>query len=102
VALVRDGDRLARRDTLAFTGAESVMPPLAAGVWRGSVDGVPLVIPVSASREWLPRAAGMRSSALNGEATATRRGARSVGWLYLATVLLLAAEWLLRRRAGLR
>jgi hypothetical protein len=50
----------------------------------------------------LPLAGTVRSGLLNGEAVAVRRGARSLGWLYLATVLLLAAEWLLRRRAGLR
>ena len=103
VVLLRDGDRAIRRDTLAFgAGAEATMPPLATGVWRGTVDGAPVVIPVSASREWLPHATTLRSSLLNGDALAVRRGARSLGWLYLATVLLLAAEWLLRRRAGLR
>ena len=78
------------------------MPPLAAGIWRGTVDGSPVVIPVSASREWLPRAAVVRSAVLNGVAIAIRRGARALSWLYLATVLVIAAEWMLRRRAGLR
>ncbi len=103
VTLVRDGDRATRRDTLVFgTSAEATMPPLASGVWRGTIDGAPVVIPVSGSREWLPHVATLRSGPLNGEALAVRRGARSLSWLYLATVLLLAAEWLLRRRAGLR
>jgi hypothetical protein len=103
VSLTRDGDRLARRDSIAFTaGADAEMPPLDAGIWRGTVDGVAVVIPVSASREFLPRPVTLRSGALNGAALAIRRGARTIGWLYLATVLLLAAEWLLRRRAGLR
>lgn len=103
VVLTRDGDRATRRDSLVFgTAAEAAMPSLGAGVWRGTVDGVSIVIPVSASRELLPRPVTMRSSALNGVAVAVRRGARSLGWLYLASVLLLAAEWLLRRRAGLR
>lgn len=103
VLLTRDGDRAVRRDTLAFAdAAEASMPPLDAGIWRGTVDGAALVVPVSPSREWLPLAGTVRSGLLNGEAVAVRRGARSLGWLYLATVLLLAAEWLLRRRAGLR
>jgi hypothetical protein len=103
VSLTRDGDRAARRDSLRFAGAaDAAMPPLTAGVWRGTIDGVPIVVPVSASREFVPRAIRLRSSALNGDAIALRRGARSLGWLYLATVLILAAEWLLRRRAGLR
>lgn len=101
--LARDGDRRVRQDTILFgDAAEGVMPPLTAGVWRGTIDGSPILVPVSASREWLPAVAGVRSGSLNGDAVALRRGARSVGWLYLATVLLLAAEWLLRRRAGLR
>lgn len=103
VALTRDSDRAVRRDTLLFADlSEVTMAPLDAGVWRGRVDGVAVVLPVSASREWLPGVSTLRSGLLNGEAVAVRRGARSLGWLYLASVLLLAAEWLLRRRAGLR
>ena len=103
LSLVRDGDRAVRRDSLLFGAlAEATTPALDAGVWRGTVDGTAVVIPVSASREWLPRVVTLRSGQLNGPALAVRRGARSLGWLYLASVLLLAAEWLLRRRAGLR
>lgn len=103
VALTRDGDRAVRRDTLRFSdGSEVAMAPLGVGVWRGTVDGVAVVLPVSPSREWLPGTSTLRSGLLNGPAVAVRRGARSLGWLYLASVLLLAAEWLLRRRAGLR
>ncbi|MBC7844085.1 MAG: hypothetical protein H7099_17350 [Gemmatimonadaceae bacterium] len=103
IVLTRDGDRAVRRDSLVFgTLVEATMPALAGGVWRGTVDGIPVVIPVSASREWLPRASTVRTGALNGPAIAMRRGARSISWIYLATVLLLAMEWLLRRRAGLR
>lgn len=103
ILLTRDGDRAVRRDSLVFGAlVEATMPALGGGVWRGTVDGVPVVIAVSASREWLPRVPSVHSGALNGAAIAMRRGARSISWLYLATVLLLATEWLLRRRAGLR
>jgi hypothetical protein len=103
VSLTRDGDGATRRDTLVFgTGATANAPPLSEGIWRGLVDSASVVLPVSASREWLPQPIGARSRMLNGEAVAVRRGARGISWLYLATVLLLAAEWLLRRRAGLR
>ena len=103
IVLTRDGDRAVRRDSLVFGSlVEATMPSLGSGVWRGSVDGAPVVIPVSASREWLPRVPSVRTGALNGPAIAMRRGARSISWLYLATILLLAVEWLLRRRAGLR
>jgi hypothetical protein len=103
VRLTRDGDTRERRDSLAFGASPStLMPALEPGVWRGQVDGVRTVIAVSASREWLPQRSALRSTTINGAAAPIRRGARSLGWLYLATVLLLAAEWLLRRRAGLR
>lgn len=103
VVLTRDEDRAVRRDSLVFGAAvETTMRSLGSGVWRGTVDGAPVVIPVSVSREWLPRVTTLRSGGLNGAAIALRRGARAFSWLYLATVLCLAAEWLLRRRAGLR
>ena len=103
VVLTRDEDRAVRRDSLVFGAAvETTMRSLGGGVWRGTVDGAPVVIPVSVSREWLPRVTTLRSGGLNGAAIALRRGARAFSWLYLATVLCLAAEWLLRRRAGLR
>ena len=103
VALVRDGDRASRRDTVRFgDAAEATTPPVSAGTWRGTVDGTAIVLPISPSREWLPVRATVRSGPLNGVAVPVRRGARSFSWLYLASVLLLAAEWLLRRKAGLR
>ena len=103
VVLTRDEDRAVRRDSLVFGAAvETTMRSLGGGVWRGTVDGAPVVIPVSVSREWLPRVTTLRSGGLNGAAVALRRGAGAFSWLYLATVLCLAAEWLLRRRAGLR
>lgn len=107
--LRRDGDGRTRRDTLVFGGAgdssasaETRIAPLAAGIWRGTVDGAPVVVPVSASAELLPQRSTLRSGPLGGIAVPQRRGARGFGWLYLASVLLLAVEWLLRRRAGLR
>lgn len=104
VVLTREGDRAVRRDSVAFDRgvSDGLMRPLDAGIWRGTVDGAKIVIPVSASREFLPLLITLRSGSLNGVPVPIRRGARTLGWLYLATVLLLAAEWLLRRRAGLR
>jgi hypothetical protein len=67
LVLTRDGDRgVVRRDSIRFgTVATSTTPPLAAGVWRGTVDGTPIVLPVSPSREFLPRAVTLRSGTLN-------------------------------------
>lgn len=103
ITFTRDGDRVVRTDTLDFgNGTEATSPALDAGVWRARAEGVTLVVPISPSREWLPQAVTVRSRTMNGDAVAVRRGARSLSWLYLASVLLLATEWLLRRRAGLR
>jgi hypothetical protein len=101
--LTRDGDRATRRDSLLFGERSDVSsPPLGAGIWRGTVDGAAVVLAVNASAEWLPRSTVVQSGAINGVALPLRRGARSVNWLYLAGLLLLASEWLLRRKAGLR
>jgi hypothetical protein len=104
LALVRDGDRRVHRDTLDFRGGagdrDAVM--LDAGTWRGRVGGAPIVLVVNAAGELLPRPVTVRSGPLGGVAERRTRGARAVGWLYLAAALALAAEWLLRRRAGLR
>jgi hypothetical protein len=90
-------------DTLSFgTAQEVTRAPLTAGIWRGTVAGQPVLLPVNASREWLPQPRTVSTRTLGGEALPVRRGARQVRWFYLAAVLLFAAEWLLRRRAGLR
>jgi hypothetical protein len=103
LALVRDGDRRRVEASLAFAGgATADAPALDAGTWRGRLGGAPVVLVVNAARELLPRAATVRAGPLGGEAAVRRRGARTLGWLYLAAALALAAEWLLRRRAGLR
>jgi hypothetical protein len=67
------------------------------------MEGGQTVLAVNAPRELLPRRAVMRSGAVGGSAVAGEApSARDFGWLFVAAVLLLCAEWLLRRRAGLR
>jgi hypothetical protein len=103
VSLRRDGDAGVRTDTLLFArDGNALHQSLAAGIWRGTVDGQPIVLSVNQSREWVPRAPTVRTGPLNGPAVSERRGARRLSWLYLATVGLFIVEWLLRRRAGLR
>ncbi|MHB1225108.1 MAG: hypothetical protein ACYC2G_13865 [Gemmatimonadaceae bacterium] len=92
--------------TLAFGGGSATTrsPGLAAGVYDLVVAGGRAVLVVNASRELLPVrptvAAGPVGQASASVGTAPR--ARGAVWPYVLLVLLLCAEWLLRRRAGLR
>lgn len=86
-------------DTVSM--AES--PALAPGLYDVTMQGGQTVLAVNASRELLPRRATVRSGAVGGAGVAgAAPSARDFGWLFLAAVLLLCAEWLLRRRAGMR
>ena len=83
------------------TIAES--PPLAPGLYDVKADGGSSLLAVNVARELVPRRAAVRSGAVGGSAALGDAPlAREVGWLYLAVVLLLCAEWLLRRRVGMR
>lgn len=83
------------------TVAESM--PLAPGLYDVRMEGGQAVLAVNASRELIPRRATVRAGAVGGGAVAGEAPtARSLAWLYVAAVLLLCTEWLLRRRAGLR
>lgn len=92
--------------TLAFTGGSSTVqsPGLAAGVYDLTVPGGEAVLVVNASRELLPSrptvAAGPVGSAPPTAGVAPR--SRGAIWPFVLLVLLLCAEWLLRRRVGLR
>jgi len=78
-------------------------PALAPGLYDVTMEGGATVLAVNPSRELLPRRPTARSGAVGGAAVAGEAPtARDVRWLFLVAVLLLCAEWLLRRRAGLR
>ena len=83
------------------TIAES--PSLVAGVYDVRMEGGRTLLPVNVSRELLPRRASVRSGAVGGAGVAGEAPtARDFAWLLAVAVVLLCAEWLLRRRAGLR
>lgn len=104
--LQRRGDP-PRTDSVAlhFGAAGSVAEsgPLDAGVYDVSVAGGSALLVVNRSRELLPRAPTVQAgdigeSAVRGE----RPRLRDENWPLLLALIALCAEWLLRRRTGLR
>jgi len=105
VALHRRGGARTDSLTLRFSSGVSVVetPPLAPGVYEAATRGGAALLAVNASREWLPRAPRVASGAVRGAISAdTAPRLRSAPWAYALAILLLCAEWLLRRRRGLR
>jgi hypothetical protein len=106
VSLSRLGAR-ARPESLSlrFAPGTSVAEsaPLVAGIYEATVPGGRALVAVNASAELLPTEPRVRSGSVGRRpALDNARRARSVGALYALAVLLLCAEWVLRRRAGLR
>ncbi|MGH7655784.1 MAG: hypothetical protein ACREN6_14085 [Gemmatimonadaceae bacterium] len=97
----------ARADTLRlrFAGETGVAetPPLAPGVYETHTAGGDGLLAVNASAEWLPRRPLVRSGEV-GTAPAADRAprARTLWWLYALAIAALCAEWVLRRKVGLR
>jgi hypothetical protein len=78
--------------------------PLAAGVYDVTTRGGLALLPVNPSREWLPRSPTV-TAADRGRATLSADAApriRGAGWPYALAILLVCAEWILRRRRGMR
>lgn len=83
------------------TMAES--PALPTGVYDARMPGGSAVLVVNASRELVPRRPTVSSAkAVAAALPGTGTPLREVGWAWLATIVLLCTEWLLRRRVGLR
>ena len=77
--------------------------PLAAGIYDVTTQGGKTLLAVNASREWLPRAPRVSATRQRGALSAdTAPRLRGAGWAYALAILMLCAEWLLRRRHGLR
>jgi hypothetical protein len=108
VALQRRGS--ARTDTLSLhfgaRGAPGVLAesaPLAAGEYEMRVRGGSSLLVVNASRELLPRGTTVRAGAVGGAAPfGDQPRLRDDHWIYLLLLAALCAEWLLRRKLGLR
>jgi hypothetical protein len=77
--------------------------PLPAGVYEATTRGGSALLAVNPSREWLPRAPRVTSGAVRGSIAADAAPRlRDKGWAYAVAILLLCAEWVLRRRRGMR
>lgn len=106
VRLQRRGDP-SRSDSVALhfgaSGSVAESGPLEAGVYDVGVAGGNALLVVNRSRELLPRAPTVQAgnigeSAVRGE----RPRLRDENWPLLLALIALCAEWLLRRRTGLR
>jgi hypothetical protein len=102
--VVFSGDGGTRTDTLLFDGeghAEVRLPPgRHAYQVRGGGRGVVAV--ERWSEEFVPRASRLTAHDAPPSAGTSRSALRDRGWLYALIVLLLAVEWWVRRRMGLR
>lgn len=91
--------------TLRFPGGASVTrsAPLPAGTYDARMPGGSAVVVVNPSPEWLPRGVRVASGSVGaGAIPGTAPPLRSLPWVFALAIALLCAEWLVRRRAGLR
>ena len=107
VRIVLQRRRAAKTDTLVLRFAAGTTlqetPPLPPGNYDVIVPGGRTMLVVNASPELLPSRPLLRSGDVGRRARPDdARRARGVGWLYALVIVLLCAEWIARRRAGLR
>ncbi|CAN5595216.1 hypothetical protein BH09GEM1_BH09GEM1_24540 [soil metagenome] len=105
VLVRKDATAQRRTVTIRFaSGAnEAETSPLPVGIYEVTTDGGTSLIAVNQSRELVPRRPTVVSGAVGGEpAVGEAPALRDKRWVYALVVLLLCAEWLLRRRGGLR
>ena len=82
---------------------EAQSPALAVGVYDVRAPGGASLLVVNRGLEWLPRRPTVQSGAVGGGAALGDVPAlRQYAWPFVVAVVLLCAEWFLRRRAGLR
>jgi hypothetical protein len=105
VALDRPGTRDVDTLRLRFApgAATTQSAPLAPGRYVARVAGGSAVLVVNASDEMVPRPPRAMSGRIGGTPpSGSAPRSRDTGWLYVVLVGLLCAEWMLRRRAGMR
>lgn len=105
VVLERRGSTQRDSITLAFGSGSTVArsDPLPAGIYDVRAPGGDAVLVVNESRELLPREPSVRSGATGrAAALAEQHRLRDHGWAYMLLIALLCAEWLTRRKWGMR
>jgi hypothetical protein len=105
IALRRRGTPRVDSLTLHFTTGSTIVEtqPLAAGIYDVTTRGGTALLAVNASREWLPRSPRVQSGLVRGAVSAdSAPRLRAWGWAYALAILLLCAEWIVRRRRGMR
>jgi hypothetical protein len=101
----RGGDGRADSLVLRFGSGNPVASVLAPppGVYDVRTEGGSSLLVVNPSAELLPRRRTVQEGAMgSGETLGEAPRARDVSWLFTVALLALCAEWLLRRRIGLR
>jgi len=91
--------------TLRFSPGSNVVetPALAAGLYDITTKGGAALLSVNPSREWLPRTPDITPAGVRGLVSADAAPRlRGAGWAYALAIVLLCAEWILRRRQGMR
>ena len=91
--------------TVRFRGDASVAesPALPPGLYSATVRGGTTMLAVNNAREWLPRSPRVKEGVIGGGVPVDAAPRlRSVGWAYALLLLLLCAEWVVRRRIGMR
>lgn len=105
VALRSRGSTRVDSLTLRFPANATVVEskPLTPGIYDATVRGGSALVVVNESREWLPRAPRVAAGGVRGSVAAdTAPRLRDKGWAYALAIVLLCAEWILRRRRGMR
>jgi len=107
VVLARRGAGSPAADTLTLNFGQTAdvveSAPLDEGVYDVRTDRGNSLLVVNPSREWYPRRPSVSAGSV-GSASASRDAprARNAGWLFAVAIAGLCAEWIVRRRIGLR
>jgi hypothetical protein len=103
-AIAWTGDGAPPPDTLRFDGSGHARVWLRPGTYRYRLSGggVGTAAVEAYSEEFRPRPVVLTARDPKAPSAAGRRSAREWPWLFALCVLALAAEWLARRRLGLR
>lgn len=91
--------------TLHFGTGENIVETrsLPTGIYDVQTRGGSEVLAVNPEREWLPRPPRVGTANLGGAVSADAGlRLRAAGWAYALTTLCLCAEWVIRRRRGMR